>query len=244
MDADKRHDLSLKSYKIVCWSGDMCNLRMTRAYFLKQGIMCVVYVDDTIFAGPDSLILEREIHQQGVSSAERRHVFQLCNKEEVGAFLEIQITKIGPRLFALVHSGLIEKVLAASNMSDCNGVSTPTGSTPVGTDAEGPAFDETWEYHTVVGMLMYLAANTRPDIAYAVHQAARFSHAPRNSHTVAVKRILWYLKATSNKGMILSPTYEKRVDCYVDADFVGNFSVEDCQDPVSVKLRTGYIIMY
>jgi hypothetical protein len=28
-------------------------------------------------------------------------------------------------------------------------------------------------------MLMYLAANTRPDIAYAVHQAARHTHAPR-----------------------------------------------------------------
>jgi hypothetical protein len=44
---------------------------------------------------------------------------------------------------------------------------------------------------------MYLAANTRPDIAYAVHQAARYTHDPRASHAVAIKRILRYIKGTS-----------------------------------------------
>ena len=57
-------------------------------------------------------------------------------------------------------------------------------------------------------MLMYLAANTRPDIAFAVHQAARFSHAPRQSHAIAVKRILRYLKETRDKGLIMTPTTE------------------------------------
>jgi hypothetical protein len=37
-------------------------------------------------------------------------------------------------------------------------------------------------------MLMYLAANTHPDIAYAAHQAARYTHDPRASNTVAIKR--------------------------------------------------------
>jgi hypothetical protein len=35
-----------------------------------------------------------------------------------------------------------------------------------------------------------------------------------------------------------------RVDCYVDADFGGLFSVKDKQDPISVKSRTGYVITY
>jgi hypothetical protein len=34
--------------------------------------------------------------------------------------------------------------------------------------------------------MMYLANNTRPDIAYAVHQAARFTHHPRQSQAVGV----------------------------------------------------------
>ena len=97
-------------------------------------------------------------------------------------------------------------------MTDCNGVSTPTGPTPVGSDVDGLPFSETWKYRTVIGMLMFLSANTRPDISFAVHQAARFSHSPKHSHGVAVKRILRYLKETSDKGMEMTPTEEHRVD--------------------------------
>ena len=32
------------------------------------------------------------------------------------------------------------------------------------------------------------------------------------------------------------------LDCYVDADFAGLYGVEDDQDPVCVKLRTGYCL--
>ena len=40
-------------------------------------------------------------------------------------------------------------------------------------------------------MLLYLATNTHPDIAFAVSQVARFNHTPRKqSHTTAIKAIV------------------------------------------------------
>jgi hypothetical protein len=42
--------------------------------------------------------------------------------------------------------------------------------------------------------------------------------------------------------MILSPSHNISVDCYVDADFVGLCGVEDPQDPVCAKSRSGYIL--
>ena len=42
----------------------------------------------------------------------------------------------------------------------------------------------------------------------------------------------------------MKPGLDHRVDCNVDADFGGLFSVEDKQDPVSVKSSTGYVITY
>jgi hypothetical protein len=212
--------------------------------FMKGGTMCVVYVDDTIFAGADVSIIEEETRKLGVSDTEQRHTFQLRNEGEVGAFLGIQISKTGANTFTLTQTGLIAKTLATANMSDCNGVDTPTGPSPVGSDKDGPTFSEPWKYRTVIGMLMFLSANTRPDIAYAVHPAARFSHDPRHSHSIAVKRILRYLKSTADKGLIMTPGFDHRVDCYVDSDFAGMFSVEHCHDPVSVKSRTGYVILY
>ena len=61
--------------------------------FMKQGIICVCYIDDTIFAGADSLVLEAKIQSLGVHEKEQRHTFALRNEGEVGAFLGIQILK-------------------------------------------------------------------------------------------------------------------------------------------------------
>ena len=53
-----------------------------------------------------------------------------------------------------------------------------------------------------------------------------------------------YLKKTKTNGLILKPENDLRVDCYVDANFGDLFSVEDKQDPVCVKSRTGYVNTY
>jgi hypothetical protein len=82
---------------------------------------------------------------------------------------------------------------------------------------------------------MYLASNTRPDISYAVHQAARYSHGTRNSHAIAVKSILRYLKGTKDKGIIFKPNKSNKIDCHVDSDFAGLFSVEDGLKPICAK---------
>ena len=86
-----------------------------------------------------------------------------------------------------------------------------------------------------MGILLYLSNNSRPDIAYAVNQCARFTHNPRDSHATGIKRIIRYLKYTATQGMTISPSSQYTVDCYVDADFGGLWSIEDDQDPVSVK---------
>ena len=70
-------------------------------------------------------------------------------------------------------------------------------------------------------MLLYLSNNTRPDIAFAVSQVAQFNFNPKQSHASAVKMIIRYLLATSDQGIIFTPTTVFKVHCYVDADFAG-----------------------
>ena len=212
--------------------------------FMKADLFCLVYVDDTILAGPNKSAIEDEIKGLGVSTSEQRHEFGLRDEGEVGDFLGIRIEKIGDRKFHLTQTGLIDKVLNAANMTNCNPITTPAYTVSLGIDKDGDQFLESWKYPTIIGMLMYLASNSRPDIAYAVHQCARFTHALRQCHVKAIKRILRYLKGTKSKGLILNPTSDLQVDCYVDADFAGLWSVESDQDPISVKSCTGYIIMF
>ena len=142
----------------------------------------------------------------------------------------------------LRQRGLIDKILSTCGMKDCNTKSTPCNQVPLGTNPDGDPITGKFEYASAVGMLMYLSSNSRPDIQYAVHQCARFTHFPKKTHEDAILRICRYLQGTKNKGLIFNPTEDLTLDCYVDADFAGLYGVEDDQDPVCVKSRTGYCL--
>jgi hypothetical protein len=142
----------------------------------------------------------------------------------------------------MTQKGLIEKILKTCDMVECNPKKTPCNAVPIGSDLEGADPTGRIDYASVVGMLMYLSSNTRPDIQMAVHQCARFTHFPKKLHEEAIMRICRYLKGNKTRGLLFKPESEMRLDCYVDADFAGLYNAEDHQDPVCVRSRTGYCI--
>ena len=112
-------------------------------------------------------------------------------------------------------------------------------------DTDGPDIQPEFHYHSVVGKLNFLENSTRPDISVSVHQCARFSESPKKSHAEAVKRIGHYLLATRDKGLILQPNKEWHFDCWVDADFAGNWRQADAHiDPMTSKSRSGWIVRF
>jgi len=116
----------------------------------------------------------------------------------------------------------------------------PAACEPLGTDANGEPFDEEWSHPAAAGMLLHISSNTRPDVQFAVHQVARFSHCLKKSHAQAIKRIIRHLIGTREHGIKLEPDLTKGLDCWCDTDFAGLWGHEDDQDPVSVKSRTGF----
>ena len=90
-------------------------------------------------------------------------------------------------------------------MDDCNWLPTPTKvGAPLGKDANGSEAKRDWpnSYASVIGMILYLASNTRPDIYFDVHQCARFTHNTKVSHETTVKRICKYLQGTKENGLV------------------------------------------
>jgi hypothetical protein len=67
---------------------------------MKRGMMCVVYVDDTIFAASTVEEIEHEITSLGIAADTQTHTFALRNEGEVSAFLGIQIEKGGAMNFS------------------------------------------------------------------------------------------------------------------------------------------------
>ena len=212
--------------------------------FIRSDMIIVTYIDDCIHWYRDEKVMEE--FTKSLDDDGDEYNWEHTVEGQVSAFLGIDISyhKKSNR-YKLTQTGLIDKVLKTTGMTDCNGKPTPCRSDakPLGKDADGPPAKEKWSYSSVVGMLLYLAGNSRPDIAFAVNQCGRFTHDPKQSHEEAVLRICRYLKGTRDDGLIFQPGSELKVDCYVDADFGGLFGVEDPADPSCAKSRTGYVIM-
>lgn len=51
-------------------------------------------------------------------------------------------------------------------------------------------------YKSMISSILYVTAS-RPDVMQAIGQVARFQAAPKESHTIAIKIILRYLKGTT-----------------------------------------------
>lgn len=101
------------------------------------------------------------------------------------------------------QTALIDKTLALFLMTDCNAVTTPMEPKKALTKIPLLPLSEsnlaelkTLPYRRLVGLLMYIAIGTRPDIALAVQKLCQFLSCYNYEHWEAAKRLLRYLKGT------------------------------------------------
>ena len=117
----------------------------------------------------------------------------------------------------------MESVLQKFGMELANPVATPvdTSTKFMKSTDEDESFDQ-HQYQSAIGSLLYLSIGTRPDIAFALSNAAKFSAQPAKRHWTVVKRIMRYLRGTVNLGLAFTPQLSGEVIGYSDADWGGD----------------------
>ena len=210
--------------------------------FLSAKVVAMVWVDDVLFFARDEVDIDSII-------VSLKKDFELKVEGDVSSFLGMEVIKNSEGSFELSQSGLINRILSAMGLEKCNSTRTPADTKPLGSDMHGNACSRQgrWQYSSVVGMMLYLAGNTRPDIAFAVNQAARHTHHPCAVHEEALVKIARYLQGTKDKGLRFHPSgsdQPPRLDAYCNADFAGLWGSEATDDPTCVKSQTGFVIMY
>ena len=194
-------------------------------------------MDDTIFVGPSQKDIDSKVQTLGIKQKTKACPFEFRDEGEISAFLGIKIDQQSKDEFYLSQPGLILNTFNAAGMTKCNPNSTPSALEPLGPDLEGDSINESWEYTSIIGMLMYLANNTRPYITYTAHICVRYTNNPNKYHATVVKYILRYLQGTKQKGILIKPNGSNELICFVNSDFAGNYSVYPDQDPSSTKSR-------
>ena len=154
--------------------------------------------------------------------------FNLMDEGDISDYLGIKVTlSVDSNSISLTQPHLIAAIaseIGFMNTTKSKGV--PASSTVIlQRDLDGEDFAEHWSYRSIIGKLIFLEKSTRLDIAYAIHQCARFSANPEVSHAVAVRNIVRYLIDTADQGIVLLPDDHSFVVC-ADADFCGNWNKE------------------
>ena len=72
-------------------------------------------------------------------------------------------------------------------------------------------------YRSMIGSLLYLIVS-RPDISYSVRMCARYQANLKESQMIALKRIIKYVKSTTNFGVWYSKDTTDVLVGYFDAD--------------------------
>jgi Reverse transcriptase (RNA-dependent DNA polymerase) len=205
--------------------------------FIHERVICITYVDDCVFFAPNSADIDAMI--DGLRAAD----MELNKEDDVAGFLGVKMNRSETGSIELLQTGLIDRIITAMGLEGAAPKKTPATVTPLPKDADGDDCTEAFNFGSVVGMLMYLCGHSRPDIAYAVHQCARYLHCPKASHEKGLKHIGQYLLSTRNRGLIMKPNGTLKVDMYVDAAFAGLWGYEDKHDPSCVKSRSGFVVM-
>jgi hypothetical protein len=193
---------------------------------LRDGLLAIGLIqskyDQCLFYGPDILVAcysdelpivaKNEAAVERFLSALRARSFEFTKEEGLFEYLGIKLERNDEKkTFTLTQTGLIEKIAAVTGLENCNHNRVPTTQLALGSDPDGKPMNEKWSYSSVVGMLLYLSTNTRPDIAFGVSQVARFTSNPKQSHATAVKMIVRYLVATKLFGMITRSLCRRRL---------------------------------
>lgn len=147
--------------------------------------------------------------------------FEMSDLGKMKHFLGVEIKQSQEGIF-ICQRRYAREVLTRFGMDESNFVKNPIViGTRLHKDEAGAKVNET-VFKQMVGSLMYLTV-TRPGLVYSVCLISRFMTSPRESHWLAAKRILRYVRGTTELGVF----YKKgetgsKLMVYTDSDYAGD----------------------
>jgi hypothetical protein len=119
--------------------------------------------------------------------------------------------------YQLQQPALIEKLLAMESSNIL--LAVPLANTLLDSN---PLWEPDNLYLLYIGVLLYLAQGTRPDILFVTHYLAQFSLNPDESQWAAVCRLVAYVRATAHFQLSVEPVNQDQpLWVYVDASWMG-----------------------
>jgi len=199
-------------------------------------VIAVIYVDDSIFCGPDKELVN-------ALKAKFMARWECRDLGDVTEFLRMRIVRKGSKV-QIDQCAYLETVLERCGMQNCKFAATPL---PAGYIPEPVSPDTVIDpelrsrYQTVIGSLLYLTLGTRPDIAFAVTKLAQFAARPTKEHLNKALYICRYLAGTRNYNTEYDGSGGEGLIACTDSDWASDHASPKSQTGFFLKLAGGAI---
>ena len=174
----------------------------------------LVYVDDLLISGLDNNVIDDVV---GIIQRE----FEVKALGDVKFFLGIEVSKNSDDVYCVSQERYIEKIIDAAGLSDAKVSRIPLDPGYEKLECVDQIPDS--EYRALIGMLLYVSVNTRPDICASVSILSQKLSRPTKLDLNEVKRVIRYLKGTIDHKLRVGGVADKLVlEAYSDANWAEN----------------------
>lgn len=200
-------------------------------YDTKTELYVTVYVDDIKAYAPTDAIIDK----LGAFISKK---YKLTDLGDLKWYLGMEINRLKDDSIVLTQTKYIRDLLRKHGMENCASAPTPMTKVPLkkapkGYKCEKPLLKA---YQSLVGELMHLMVQTRPDLAQSVSTLAQFMSNPTEEHWTAANRVLRYLQGTMYIGICYSRTLGVwSMSVWTDSSWG--------EDPDDSRSTNGYVVL-
>jgi hypothetical protein len=184
-------------------------------YYVQRKIIFLVglYVDDLIIAGNCLKTIMKL--KQGLSDR-----FHMKDLGELSYLLGMEIKRERSKKLLFVNQHrYITEILEKFGMMSSNSTAIPMEKGIQLVKHNLKNAETVNPYRELIGSLMYCSTHTRPDITFSTCHLSRYMSHPSDIHWTHAKRILRYLKGTTNTGLCFDGSLPLKLVGYCDADW-------------------------
>lgn len=162
-------------------------------------LFVLVYVDDILLVGKTNNMIVRAREMFA-------NEFGIKDLGKIRQYLGIEVTRDNNGIFHLNQAKYIKKIVNDFGLANAKSSNIPM---QIGYDKEKTGTDDDLllsnaQYQRLIGCLLYVSVNTRPDVSASISILAQRVSKPRQKDWNELKRVLKYLKGTSTLKLALA----------------------------------------
>lgn len=192
--------------------GFTCSIRDPSLFIYSRNgdiILLLLYVDDIALTGSNGVVIN-----QLLTALNKE--FKMKDLGQFHYFLGLQAHFHSNGLL-LNQEKYAEDLLQIAGMAQCTPISTLLPLQLNRVPDESALFPQPTYFRSLAGKLQYLTL-TRPDLQFAVNYICQKMHAPTETDFQLLKRVLRYLRGTTNFGISFASDTDSAIRAYSDSD--------------------------